>query len=120
MLVVEEKLDEIMVGGKLAWRDGGKPSVAKGGYYLGCQQLACRVGWHLLLKFTSEIATSIVRVSESEKTFKMHLATIRCNYAPAGALGMDYYVADFRLTPPPPRIFDFSFFSKLQVPWATP
>ena len=37
----------------------------------------------------------------------MHLATIRCNYAPAGALDMDYYVADFRLPPPPPRILDF-------------
>ena len=60
MLVVEEQPDEIMVGGKLAWRDGGKPSDAKGGYSLGCQQLACHVGWPLLLKFTSEIATSIV------------------------------------------------------------
>ena len=60
MLVVEEQPDEVMVGGKLAWRDGGKPSDAKGGYSLGCQQLACHVGWPLLLKFTSEIATSIV------------------------------------------------------------
>ena len=65
MLVVEEQLDEVMVGGKLAWRDGGKPSDAKGGYDLGCQQLACHVGWPgpappLLLKFTSEIATSSV------------------------------------------------------------
>ena len=64
MLVVEEQPDEIMVGGKLAWRDGGKPSDAKGGYYLGCQQLACHVGWPaappLQLKFTSEIATSSV------------------------------------------------------------
>ena len=56
---------EIMVGGKLAWQDGGKPSDAKGGYDLGCQQLACHVGWPgpappLLLKFTSEMATSSV------------------------------------------------------------
>ena len=54
-----------MVGGKLAWRDGGKPSDARGGYDLGCQQLARHVGWPgpappLLLKFTSEIATSSV------------------------------------------------------------
>ena len=65
MLVVEEQPDEVMVGGKLAWRDGGKPSDAKGGYDLGCQQLACHVGWPgpaspLLLKFTSEIAASSV------------------------------------------------------------
>ena len=65
MLVVEEQPEEVMVGGKLAWRDGGKPSDAKGGYDLGCQQLACHVGWPgpappLLLKFTSEIATSSV------------------------------------------------------------
>ena len=57
--------EEVMVGGKLAWRDGGKPSDAKGGYDLGCQQLACHVGWPgpappLMLKFTSEIATSSV------------------------------------------------------------
>ena len=28
MLVVEEQPEEVMVGGKLAWRDGGKPSDA--------------------------------------------------------------------------------------------
>ena len=65
MLVVEEQPEEVMVGGKLAWRDGGKPSDAKGGYDLDCQQLACLVAWPdpappLLLKFTSEIATSSV------------------------------------------------------------
>ena len=38
----------------------------------------------------------------------MHLATIRCNYAPAAALDLNYYVADFRLTPPP-RVSDFFF-----------
>ena len=37
----------------------------------------------------------------------MRLATISCNYAPAAALGMYFYLADFRLTPPSPRIFDF-------------
>ena len=35
MLVVEEQPDEVMVGGKLAWQDGGKPSDAMGGYQLG-------------------------------------------------------------------------------------
>ena len=38
----------------------------------------------------------------------MHLATIRCNCAPAAALDVDYYVADFRLTPPP-RTLNFFF-----------
>ena len=65
MLVVEEQPDEVMAGGKLAWRDGCKRSESKGVYDLGCQQLACHVGWPgpappLLLKFTSEIATSSV------------------------------------------------------------
>ena len=73
VLVVEEQPDEIMVGGKLAWRDGGKPSDAKGGYDQGCQKLACHVGWPgpaspLLLKFTSEIATS--SVLQGFQTFK--------------------------------------------------
>ena len=87
MLVVEEQPDEIMVGGKLAWRDGGKPSDAKGGYSLGCQQLACHVGWPLLLKFTSEIETSIVTAGFQIRE-DIH-SNIRYNYAPAGALGMD-------------------------------
>ena len=52
MLVVEEQPDEIMVGGKLAWRDGGKPSDAKGGYDLGRQ--ACSPLIQLFFGFGSE------------------------------------------------------------------
>ena len=40
------------------------------------------------------------------KTLPQPLLCWRHNHAPAAALGMDYYVANFRLTPPP-RIFDF-------------
>ena len=47
----------------------------------------------------------------------MHLATIRCNCAPAAALDVDYYVADFRLTPPP-RIFNF--FPNFKCLWGPP
>ena len=65
VLLVEEQTDKVVMGSKFSRGDGGKPSDAKGGYDLGCQQLACHVGWPdpappLLLKFTSEIATSSV------------------------------------------------------------
>ena len=42
----------------------------------------------------------------------------RHHHAPAGALDMEYYVADFRLTPPPPRIFDF--FPNFKCLWGPP
>jgi len=45
VIVVEEQPDEVIVGGKLAWWDGGKPSDAKGGYHLGRHQLAFHVGY---------------------------------------------------------------------------
>ena len=48
VLVVEEQTDEVMMGGKFSWGDGGKPSDAKGGYQLGCQQLASHIGPILL------------------------------------------------------------------------
>ena len=44
VLVVEEKTYEVMMRGKFSWGDGGKPSDAKGGYQLGCQQLASHFG----------------------------------------------------------------------------
>ena len=44
VLVVEEQTDEVIVGGKFSWGDSGKPSDAKGGYQLGCQQLASHIG----------------------------------------------------------------------------
>ena len=47
----------------------------------------------------------------------MHLATIRCNCAPAAALDVDYYVANFRLTPPPQI---FNFFPNFKCLWGPP
>ena len=44
MLVVEQQTDEVVLGGEFSWGDGGKPIDAKGGYQLGCQQLASHIG----------------------------------------------------------------------------
>ena len=65
VLVVEEQPDEVMVGGKLARRDGGKPGAVmprEGINWAANCWLDILVGpaSPLLLKFTSEIATSSV------------------------------------------------------------
>ena len=63
VLLVEEQTDKVVMGGKFSRGDGGKPSDAKGGYQLGCQQLASHISLFLAccLKCTSEIETSTVK-----------------------------------------------------------